>query len=139
MAYRLALAAAVAAATLVPLIAAAPAASARSCSESLILDWANDGKVGGTYPVACYREALRTMPLDLESYTTAYDDIYRRLTNVLRTLRTTQAVQTGDQSAGESRIAQLGWSALVLACSLAVGAFAVPVARRAAARKRRSD
>ena len=38
---------------------------ATSCQSRLLHDWA-DGRIDGTYPLACYRAALRSLPADLE-------------------------------------------------------------------------
>jgi len=56
----------------------APARS--SCSQALIRDWA-DGRIDGTYPVACYRAALRSLPTDLQVYSSAPEDIAQALRN----------------------------------------------------------
>ena len=39
-------------------------AHASACSSALIRDWYNDGRIDGTYPVHCYREALKDIPED---------------------------------------------------------------------------
>jgi hypothetical protein len=53
------------------LVAAAAAATlgvstaqASACSNALIHDWYVDGRIDGTYPVHCYREALKDIPED---------------------------------------------------------------------------
>jgi hypothetical protein len=51
-----------------------PASGRTSCAQALLNDWA-DGRIDRTYPIRCYREALRTLPADLEVYSSASDDI----------------------------------------------------------------
>lgn len=53
-----------------------------SCAQALMRDWA-DGRIDRTYPVACYRAALRALPADLEVYSSAADDIAQALRNRL--------------------------------------------------------
>ena len=49
-----------------------------NCQSRLLHDWA-DGRIDGTYPVACYRAALRSLPADLKVYSSAPDDIRQAL------------------------------------------------------------
>ena len=64
--------------------ATAPRSSARQtpvdspCAEVLVRDWA-DGRIDGTYPVVCYRAALKSLPTDLRIYSSAPDDISQAL------------------------------------------------------------
>jgi hypothetical protein len=61
-------------------VAAAPA-SAKSkppCWKTLINDW-YDGRIDGTYPIHCYREALQHLPTDVETYSSAREDIKQAL------------------------------------------------------------
>src|SRR5213082_2212942 len=55
-----------------------------TCSEALIHDWYVDGRVDKTYPVHCYREALKDIPEDQLIYGTLRDDLTRALQNVIR-------------------------------------------------------
>jgi hypothetical protein len=61
-------------------VAAAPAAakSKTPCWKTLINDW-YDGRIDGTYPIHCYREALNHLPTDVETYSSARDDIKQAL------------------------------------------------------------
>lgn len=59
------------------LAAPARAEAATPCWQQVLLDW-RDGSFR-SYPVSCYREALRRMPQDLAIYSTAPDDIRRAL------------------------------------------------------------
>lgn len=66
--------------------AMAPVQSA--CAKRILRDWA-DGRIDGTYPVSCYRDALKSLPADLRVYSSAPDDI-------------SQALSRRIQSAGKS-------------------------------------
>ena len=54
------------------------------CSQALIHDWYVDGRVDRSYPVHCYREALRDIPEDQIVYGTLRDDLTRALQAVIR-------------------------------------------------------
>jgi hypothetical protein len=58
--------------------AAAKASSQSSCAERLVADW-SDGRIDRTYPIGCYRKALKSLPTDLEVYSSAPDDIAQAL------------------------------------------------------------
>jgi hypothetical protein len=63
------------------LAVAATPASAKSkppCWKTLINDW-YDGRIDGTYPIHCYREALQHLPTDVETYSSAREDIKQAL------------------------------------------------------------
>ena len=57
---------------------AAPAKSKAPCWKTLINDW-YDGRIDGTYPIHCYRDALKHLPTDVETYSSARDDIKQAL------------------------------------------------------------
>ncbi len=57
---------------------AAARAAAPSCTSRLLTDW-SDGRIDGTYPIRCYRSALRSLPADLRIYSSAPDDIAQAL------------------------------------------------------------
>ncbi len=59
-------------------------ANASACSSALIRDWYVDGRIDKTYPVHCYREALKEIPEDQIVYGTLRDDLTRALQNVMR-------------------------------------------------------
>lgn len=67
--------------------ATAPAASASSkappCWKKLITDW-YDGRIDHSYPVHCYRDALKHLPQDVRTYSDAYDVISRALASATR-------------------------------------------------------
>lgn len=52
-------------------------ASAKTCAENIIDDWADNAQIDGTYPIDCYRAALQALPEDLRAYSSAPDDIRR--------------------------------------------------------------
>ncbi len=53
---------------------AAPA-SASACGQRVLDDWYDDGVVATTYPIHCYREAIADLPEDVQSYSSAEEDI----------------------------------------------------------------
>jgi hypothetical protein len=59
---------------------AGPAAAKKAppCWKTLINDW-YDGRIDGTYAIHCYREALKHLPTDVETYSSARDDIKQAL------------------------------------------------------------
>jgi hypothetical protein len=67
-------------AALVVTTSAAPAAakSAPPCWKTLINDW-YDGRIDGIYAIHCYREALQHLPADVDTYSSARDDIRQAL------------------------------------------------------------
>ena len=65
-------------AAITPAVAKANEPGRTTCASRLIRDWA-DGRIDGTYPVSCYRNALKTLPTDLAVYSSAPDDIKQAL------------------------------------------------------------
>jgi hypothetical protein len=59
------------------------AGAAQSCGSRVVADW-RDGRIDGTYPVACYREALADLPEDVRVYSSAQADITRALQGQIR-------------------------------------------------------
>ena len=62
----------------------AQARSMSQCSAALIHDWYVDGRIDQTYPVHCYREALKQIPEDQIIYGTLRDDLTRALQATIR-------------------------------------------------------
>jgi hypothetical protein len=63
-------------ATLLAVALPGPAgASTSPCRNKIFNDWYPDGKIASTYPVACYRDALKHMPPDARVYSSLGDDI----------------------------------------------------------------
>jgi hypothetical protein len=50
------------------------AVAATPCWKKVLNDWSN-GRAIGTYPLHCYRDAIRNLPEDLRDYSSASDDI----------------------------------------------------------------
>lgn len=73
--------------TLAAVALGVPAASASSkaspCWKRLITDW-YDGRIDHSYPVHCYRDALKHLPQDVRTYSDAYDVISRALASATR-------------------------------------------------------
>jgi hypothetical protein len=59
-----------------------PAQAATPCWKLLLNDW-YDGRIDQTYPVHCYREALKHLPSDVQTYSSAHDDILRALQSAI--------------------------------------------------------
>jgi hypothetical protein len=55
-----------------------------TCSKALVHDWYVDGRVDKTYPVHCYREALKQIPEDQAIYGTLREDLNRALQSAIR-------------------------------------------------------
>lgn len=62
----------------------AQARSMSTCSKALVHDWYVDGRVDKTYPVRCYREALKQIPQDQAIYGTLRQDLTRALQSAIR-------------------------------------------------------
>lgn len=72
------------AAVAVPLLAAlalgaGPALGAPACARQVVADWYDNGRVDRLYPLHCYREAIKTLPNDVLTYSSAREDINRAL------------------------------------------------------------
>ncbi len=61
-----------------PVAAKKPKPVETTCAKRLLRDW-GDGRIDSTYPVSCYRDALKTLPTDLSIYSSAPDDIRQAL------------------------------------------------------------
>lgn len=73
----------VAAALFAAVAHAAPAqAAATPCWKTLLNDW-YDGRIDGTYEVHCYQDALKHLPADVQTYSSAHDDILRALQSAI--------------------------------------------------------
>jgi hypothetical protein len=65
---------AVAAGLLVAGLSPARASAATPCWKKVLNDWSN-GRTIGSYPLHCYRDAIRHLPEDLRDYSSASEDI----------------------------------------------------------------
>jgi hypothetical protein len=54
------------------------------CSQRVLTDWSDNGRIDRVYALACYEEALAALPTDIRDYTNAHDVIDRALTNAVR-------------------------------------------------------
>jgi hypothetical protein len=64
-----------------------------SCSKRLLADW-RDGRIDGTYSISCYRIALKSLPLDLQVYSSAPDDISQALSQrIVQRVRATEGAR----------------------------------------------
>ena len=61
---------------------AAPASAATPCWKALLNDW-YDGRIDHTYAVHCYQDALHHLPADVQTYSSAHDDILRALQSAI--------------------------------------------------------
>jgi len=57
------------------------------CAEALLKDW-RDGRIDGSYQLACYRVALKSLPVDIQVYSSASDDISQALSQRIVQSRT---------------------------------------------------
>jgi hypothetical protein len=73
------------------------------CWKTLINDW-YDGRIDGTYPIHCYSDALKHLPTDIETYSSARDDIkqalQQRITQGTNGGHTTTTTTGGSTTAG---------------------------------------
>jgi hypothetical protein len=75
--------AAAAALAIAALTLAAPAA-AQTCAEKVIVDWSDDFRVDGEYPLHCYDDAIEALPRDVRDYSSAKEDIERAMQQAMR-------------------------------------------------------
>jgi hypothetical protein len=78
----------------------AQARTLSTCSKALIHDWYVDGRVDKTYPVHCYREALKQIPEDQIVYGSLREDLNRALQSAIR--------QNGGHVTGDTLVVPLG-------------------------------
>jgi hypothetical protein len=72
-------------ATLLAVALPGPASAATSpCRNKVFNDWYPDGKIASTYPVACYRDALKHIRTDAEIYSSLGDDIRAAMRAAMR-------------------------------------------------------
>jgi hypothetical protein len=64
--------------------APALAAGASSCAKQVIADWYDNGRVDKQYELRCYREAIKSIPVDVLDYSSAKEDIERALSFAAR-------------------------------------------------------
>jgi hypothetical protein len=62
--------------------ARAAASAGTPCWKVLLNDW-YDGRIDGSYPRHCYSDALKHLPADVQTYSSAHDDILRALQSAI--------------------------------------------------------
>jgi hypothetical protein len=72
---RLLLLAAVLAGLVAALLPGPASAAGTPCRNKVFNDWYHDGKVASTYPLHCYRDALKHIPVDAGIYSSLAEDI----------------------------------------------------------------
>jgi len=72
---RLVLLALLAGAVVLSALVPASAKAAVPCRDRIYNDWYRHGKIASTYPLACYRDALKHVPSDAAIYSSLKDDI----------------------------------------------------------------
>jgi hypothetical protein len=80
-------------------VAPASAKGKPACWKTLINDW-YDGRIDGTYPIHCYREALQHLPTDVDTYSSAREDIKQALQKRITQGAGGGTTTTGGQSSG---------------------------------------
>ena len=63
------------AAVLTGLVLPGTAGAAIPCRDRVFNDWYHDGRIASSYPVGCYRNALRHIPADARIYSSLSTDI----------------------------------------------------------------
>ncbi len=63
---------------------ATPASAGVPCWQAVINDWYDNGQVDQKYPRSCYSEAIKHLPTDVDTYSSAKDDIKRAELAALR-------------------------------------------------------
>jgi hypothetical protein len=59
-------------------------AAEAACSQRVLKDWSDNGRIDRVYALPCYEEAIAAMPTDIRDYTNAQDVIDRALTDAVR-------------------------------------------------------
>ncbi len=62
------------------------AARAVPCRDRIYDDWYHDGQIASTYPIACYRDALKHIPPDAKIYSSLETDIKAAMQAALQRL-----------------------------------------------------
>jgi len=102
---------------------AGSAGAAPSCASRLLADW-RDGRIDGTYPVSCYRQALAHLPEDVRVYSTAQADITRALQARLNTDSSVKAQTSDEGTSGVSPLLVVAITAGILVAAGSVAAVA---------------
>lgn len=92
----------VAAVGLALLAAPDDAAAAPQCAKRVVADWYGDGRVDRVYPLHCYTDAIRSLPVDVLDYSNAKEDILRALSFAKRGKPDPGNAGTGGDGGGSS-------------------------------------
>ena len=72
-------------ATLLAVALPGPASAATNpCRNKVFNDWYPDGKIASSYPISCYRDALKHMPPDAAVYSSLGDDVRAAMRAAIR-------------------------------------------------------
>ena len=71
--------AAISALTLLAAVPAPAPAATKPCGDQVVDDWYGNGRVDKLFPLRCYQEAIRSLPVDVLDYSNAKEDILRAL------------------------------------------------------------
>jgi len=107
------------AAALVGIGVPASGAGAVACRDRVIADWSDNGRIDRAYPLACYRDAVKHLPEDLRSYSSAPDDIRQALTERRSLQRHTQRVAAPHRSLAATAASSSGPPLAVVVPALA--------------------
>lgn len=59
-------------------------ASGTPCRNKVFNDWYRDGKIASSYPIRCYRDALKHIPADAVIYSSLSDDVRAAMRAAIR-------------------------------------------------------
>jgi hypothetical protein len=79
------------------------AAAATPCWKAVINDWYDNSRIDGTYPISCYRQALKHLPEDVQDYTSLPDDIRAAMQQALAARNGGSQTQSSDTMGQGSR------------------------------------
>jgi len=72
------------AAVLAGLVLPGTAGAAAPCRNRVFNDWYHDGRIASTYPIGCYRDALKHIPADAKIYSSLSTDIRSAMLAAIR-------------------------------------------------------
>jgi hypothetical protein len=86
-------------------VGAPPAAAKTPCWRQVINDWVDNEAIDNTYPLHCYGDAIKHIPLDLRQYSSIVEDIQAARQQVVRSrenARVTASVKPSQTGGGPS-------------------------------------
>jgi hypothetical protein len=119
------------------IVAPSTGAGAAACSQQVLTDWSDNGRIDRLYPLRCYDEAIAALPPDIRDYTNAEAVIERALTSAVRTRPASARTATAasDSSSPPTVVLVVAGASLALLVAGALGHFR----RRGSAGTRRID